>query len=719
MNQPARSVKEITRAIEGITALCLGSADRLMWVEQTDASAFVDGDRLFLPKPTGCHPQEYELLLALALREVSKLWNTQAGALQGADAAVLPFASAVEEVRLKALLSKEFLGAPEIFNRAVGIAGDLFAAKAEAGELGPDVLNALAVWGAGHRALLGTNEAAHTLSKFETLAGANGNTEGLRRAIELAYGGPSTVSSQGAADLGAAIWTALQQPVPPEPPAEPAPEQNAPGKSESAGDEPGDKEGDEAPETDRSEAQSDEARNSEADADESSEAPAEANPEPSGAGHGQPEGDAANDGPNAGQGTPPDQEQGVDPNTSGSGPTEPSASADAESGASKGGAEPTQGEATDGNGGGDAFQGPGSGSEATTSAKGAGAGTGNTREADGNTPDVLSDALAMLRGHEGAKDYSAQAKEMAALAAGGDEPVSEEVIQKLRELLMDAKPDTDAIAACCEVGLATEGGEQDEDLTSVMCAGGGFANPEDVRPAISLEGIPARLVSVLLRKLQDIKRRPFVRASAGPRVAVAHMWRLKALGDVRVFRKKVAASGIDAVVSLMLDRSESMEINGFDQAVEVVHAFLIALQRISGVTTSLDVFPGTLAASQQILAYKQNLHAAVAQLRSIAPGGGTPTGSAMANRLQLLLETRAEKKALIVVTDGQPNRDEVALTSAVIAKAVAAGVEVIGIGIGVDVRHLFPLGVSVNSVSELPDALAMLFQNELAERLAA
>jgi hypothetical protein len=52
------------------------------------------------------------------------------------------------------------------------------------------------------------------------------------------------------------------------------------------------------------------------------------------------------------------------------------------------------------------------------------------------------------------------------------------------------------------------------------------------------------------------------------------------------------------------------------------------------------------------------------------------------------------------------------------APPLRCGVEVIGIGIGVEIGHLFPASVSVRSVIDLPDALAALFRDELARRLA-
>ncbi len=98
MNARPVTPRSVIRAIEGITALCLGSSDCVIWIEQSDAAAFCDDEAIYLPLPTGKNDQEYELLLALALREIAKLWYTKAAVMSAADAGTLPFAAVVPGV---------------------------------------------------------------------------------------------------------------------------------------------------------------------------------------------------------------------------------------------------------------------------------------------------------------------------------------------------------------------------------------------------------------------------------------------------------------------------------------------------------------------------------------------------------------------------------------------------------------------------------------------
>lgn len=748
------SGKDIARAIEGVTALCLGSADKLVWVDHADAAAFTDGERMYLPRPTGQHAQEYELLLALALREVAKLSSTDTTALTG-NSNVLPYSTVIEEVRLKASLADDYRGAPKIFNTAVTIAGQIFSESASAGKLTPEQIKTLAVWAASHRALLGTPEAQANQTLFEEMARSAPGAEGLDEAIQLAMGGPATRSSAEADALGQQIWAALNTKE--EPPPEDQAGQDA-GKDESQPQAEDNTDGaDPVPDEQAADNRSEEGTSQEGRPSEDlsaaeggqqqDDSDATAGPEEQQEADGADQdgqegkdgggGDSGADSPKAEDGSPGDA-AGSEPTSESPaevpGGQEGSSESMDQQGDATGAAEPAP---ADGAGGPDntaeaasdgtptSGSGGSAGSGISYSSAAAGDPAGESIAPQGGRWDPLSDALAKLKGHAQATDYSARASELREEAAGV-EPLSEAAVAAVRELM--ESPDTDLeqllIAAAApgeqaEASEPAEPAEPAEPLASMLCGGDGLAEAENNAGRALLDAIPARLVTVLLRELQDVKRRPFIRAASGPKVAVAQVWRLKRLGDVRVFKKRVAASGIDAAVSILLDRSGSMRDNGFETAVEVVHAFILALQRISGVKTSLDVFPGAFAESEQVLEFKQNLNAVTKHLRGIEPDGGTPTGTAMATRLARLVDARAEKKVMVVVTDGMPEFGQLPIVRAVMARAALEGVDVIGIGIGIEVQHLFPMSINVSDVGKLPDALTELFQSDFAQRLAA
>jgi cobaltochelatase CobT len=611
------------RAIEGITALCLGSAGRVLWMDHTDAAAFGDGERIYLSRPTGQHEQEYELLVALALREIAKLWYTDPSVFAMANGAIPPFAAVVEEVRLKAQVSRDFLGAPGIFNQAVAIATIIHAERARQTDTDLASLQLLTIWAAGHEAWLATPQASGSRATFEAMVRPRTDPAKLQQAIDLARQAPVLDSSREAAELGASIQELLQQSQP------------------EAGDSP--------------------------------------------------------------QGTGPGQPQDPDPKTDSLDRDQPgqapgSASQDAQSADVPGHEKSEQGGSTH------------AGSEKDSASA--------TQEP--GVSDPLSDAVAMLRGHPGSRDRSSMAQLYRDQAAPA-EPVPGAAMNALRLLLeapeFSMQDLVEAALADCG-GAGTDSTGDQGGLAASLGAGGGEAGADGEAGRTLLPGVAGKLVTVLLRALQALRRRPFLFSAAGARIATSRLWRLKQLGDTRIFRKKAGEIGIDAAIAVLLDRSASMKRHGFEQAVELTQAFLLALQRINGVRTSLDIFPGTHTASEEVLAFGQNVAASRERLAAVEPGGGTPMGSAIAHRLRLLLGIHAERKLMVVITDGRPDDPQLALAQAVIAQAGAAGVQVIGVGIGVEIGHLFPASVSVGSVTDLPDALAALFRDELAQRLA-
>jgi uncharacterized protein YegL len=677
-------LKQVVRTIEGVVALCLGSSGRVVWVDQSDAAAFNDGDKVYLPAPTGSHPGEYDLLLAIALREVAKVSFSQAGHISGASNEAKPYAECVEEARLKKMLSVEYRGSPAIFDKAAGIAAGIFCDGASDGDLLAAQANRLAVWGAAHDAVLGTSGSAEVVAQLRDLALKVTPAEQVDAAIELARDTSGTTSTEESVALGLRIAAALrqQQPEPPpqEQPQEPPPqEQEQDAEGEAGANEPaaGDK-------------SDDESTGSPGDSQAGDDEPAEPQ-----------EGAPGNDGATA--------DEGDD-------------AGDAD-GASSKGAGGGQDKAGDGSGGGDSASGataqPGDSTSPGASSEEAAPEDGGDGQPDG---DILSDALAKARGHKKARDVAAQAAELERAAQDGQdlEELTESQVEALRAALDEpVEPGQAVLVAAAQAGAADN--EASEDcLGDVSLQLGGNALAEALPPGSNLlTGVPARLVSVLMREYQDKRRRPFQRGVSGQQIAVSQAWRLKAMGDVRVFRKRAPASGIDAAVSFLLDTSGSMDEVGIEAAAAVTYSMALAHQRIAGTQVSIDVFPGRMSESEQMLGFKQNLRAAEDRLKAVVASGGTPTGSAIAKRLTLLLATRSVKKVMYVITDGRPDPGEMQLTRHLVRTASEAGVIMIGVGINADVRDLFPISCQVSGVADLADALERLFKTVLVDRLAA
>jgi hypothetical protein len=68
----------------------------------------------------------------------------------------------------------------------------------------------------------------------------------------------------------------------------------------------------------------------------------------------------------------------------------------------------------------------------------------------------------------------------------------------------------------------------------------------------------------------------------------------------------------------------------------------------------------------------------------------------------------------MVITDGQPN--ESLSTLELLQRCRDSGIEMVGVGLGLDVSHLFPIAITINDLSELR---AQLFELSKAVLLAA
>lgn len=242
--------------------------------------------------------------------------------------------------------------------------------------------------------------------------------------------------------------------------------------------------------------------------------------------------------------------------------------------------------------------------------------------------------------------------------------------------------------------------------------GEGFAVRTPAIHSETLSGADGRLVSALLMALQSKRKRNTGLASAGPRVAANRLWRLKAMGDTLVFRKPAERDGMDMAVEILLDRSSSMDTNNrITVARDVTMALATALNRMTGVQSAVDVFPGYGSAAHSILPFGGMLNKAREEMRAVFASGGTPLAEALAIVRPVLLQQRKRRKVLVVITDGKPHNHQLAMCQLHMCREM--GIEVYAIGIGVDVEDLIPASTMVEAVEELPGAVTRIFTNML------
>ena len=221
------------------------------------------------------------------------------------------------------------------------------------------------------------------------------------------------------------------------------------------------------------------------------------------------------------------------------------------------------------------------------------------------------------------------------------------------------------------------------------------------------------LVCEILRLLQSMDKRHTSLERQGRRISTKHVWRLKKLGDSRIFKQTTKVEGSQIAVEILVDGSGSMG-SDLKVACEVSLSFCDALQRMPKSTSAVSIFSGDDGVSTVVKEHGQNVQKVQSKLSLVSAGGGTPTGAAMLNRLLPLLAQRQERKLMIVITDGLARN--VNSAQAAVKYANHQGVQVIGIGIGTQgraVKSFIPDAFNINSLEELGGALRNLMRNQV------
>ena len=197
------------------------------------------------------------------------------------------------------------------------------------------------------------------------------------------------------------------------------------------------------------------------------------------------------------------------------------------------------------------------------------------------------------------------------------------------------------------------------------------------------------------------------------------------LGETKLFQRKQAKSAPNTAIHLLLDKSESMGYQVTDSqgqpmgsrmpiALEATLALALAFEGIPGVNPGVTAFPGSHDDSVfRLLDHGQLVNARTGAF-SLAATGSTPMTEAIWFGAASLLRCREPRKVLMVMTDGQPN--DTVSTLELLQRCRDSGIETVGVGLGLDVSHLFPIAITINDLSELR---AQLFELSKAVLLAA
>ncbi|MBK5968807.1 MULTISPECIES: VWA domain-containing protein [Thiorhodovibrio] len=200
----------------------------------------------------------------------------------------------------------------------------------------------------------------------------------------------------------------------------------------------------------------------------------------------------------------------------------------------------------------------------------------------------------------------------------------------------------------------------------------------------------------------------------GPRLLPKRLYRA-AVGDPRLFARKRERVAVDTAIHLLIDLSGSMNspVRRRDGLVErrgqiaqsAALALALALDGIHGVSVAVSAFPGLSGVEDRISVLVRHGQRPRACAGAFLQGtrGSTPMAGALWFAAADLLGRPETRRIVLLLTDGKPNRmDE---TREILRLCSAAGLETVGLGIGVDVSGLFPVALRVDEVTALRTAL--------------
>ena len=182
-------------------------------------------------------------------------------------------------------------------------------------------------------------------------------------------------------------------------------------------------------------------------------------------------------------------------------------------------------------------------------------------------------------------------------------------------------------------------------------------------------------------------------------------------GDSRVFERRTHKQAPNTALHLLVDASGSMN-NSINQnspitlahiAIDSAVALALALEGISGVNPAITRFPhGDTDNVNPLLKHGQKVRPNASAFSALT-NGGTPLHTALWYAAASVMATKEDRKVIMVLTDGEP--DDYDAAESVIRRCEATGIELVGVGIGIDTSHLFDNAICINNVSDLRSEL--------------
>lgn len=252
-------------------------------------------------------------------------------------------------------------------------------------------------------------------------------------------------------------------------------------------------------------------------------------------------------------------------------------------------------------------------------------------------------------------------------------------------------------------------------------------------PALILERVGSATRALkrrVMNLLEGVDREKVFHRSTGGRLDMRRIPQL-VTGGINVFAHRIEGIDINTAVQVLIDRSTSMQVGKrIEVACDAALALTYGMEGVQGVSVSTVAFPYRGKEMDDSVAvvsdFGERAAAVAPRFAAMTADGCTPMAEALLHCGCRLMNRKEDRKILFVVTDGQPEAyGETSSVSASKARYVLqelekAGIEVIAVGIKIDVSLLFGNSRKVDELDELPEAVFGMLQSQLlGQRKAA
>jgi cobaltochelatase CobT len=224
----------------------------------------------------------------------------------------------------------------------------------------------------------------------------------------------------------------------------------------------------------------------------------------------------------------------------------------------------------------------------------------------------------------------------------------------------------------------------------------------------------SRMRAKMMGMLQDIKRQPESFGSSGKKLSTSRLHKI-ALGDPRIFTKKIEVKDINTAIVIAIDYSGSMRGRNdiSNPAAYAIHNALFGLK--GAATASIGFGCKDSNYNQQLMVLVDFKQKPTSDKFNRNGEGSTPTHEAIWAARAMLLSRPEPRKILLVITDGDP--DDFGKTIKATEKTERDGIEIAAVGVCCPcVKRLWKKSKVINTIEELPSTLFEVMNELLIER---